>query len=206
MNLKKVVSLFAVILIAAAFFSGCAKDDGHWGQKLDIDKKWWKVEGQSWDRKNNVFMAVGYSNPNWSDKYDQRKSADLDARSQAASFMNSLVKNYMQETRSHNYSLSESFVESSANETVLGSVIVARKYWKKRYHSLVKVDLGYFFSKIYKKYAADMESKMKKSSRTASAEEINAKVSASIEELKALEAPAVEKSIAATPEAGGLNE
>ncbi|HPW45896.1 MAG TPA: hypothetical protein PKU96_05960 [bacterium] len=206
MKLKKAVSLFAVILITAIFFSGCAKDDSHWGQKLDVDKKWWKVEGQSWDRKNNLFMAVGYSNPNWSDKYDQRKSADLDARSQAASFMNSLVKNYMQETRSHNYSLSESFVEISANETVLGSVIVARKYWKKRYHSLVKVDLGYFFSNIYKKYAADMESKIKKSSQSVSAEEISARVSASVEKLKTLEVPAIEKSIVATPKAEGIDE
>lgn len=204
MNLKKIVSLAVVVLVAASAFFGCAKDDSHWGQKLEIDKKWWKVEGQSWDRKNNVFMAVGYSNPNWSDKYDQRKSADLDARSQAASFMNSLVKNYMQETRSHNYSLSESYVESSANESVLGSVVVARKYWKKKYHSLIKVDLGYFFSKIYKKYAADMESKIKRSSRHASDEEINSKIAASLDDLKALEVPAIEKSIETS--AGGQNE
>lgn len=194
-----------IILIAAISFAlapGCAKDDTHWGQKLDVKKKWWKKEGQSWDRESNVFMAVGYSNPNWKDKYDMRKSADLDARSQVASFMASLVKNYMEEIRSRNFSISESTVEASANETVLGSVIVARKYKAKRYMSLVKVDTGYFFAQIYKKYRSDMEAKIRRGNPRADPGEldslIQAKVDSSLAKVKELEAPAVEKSLAAT--------
>jgi len=199
--------IFAVILVA--FFAvplvfGCAKKDDHWGQKLDIEKSWWKkkYEGQSWNRTTNVFMTIGYSNPSWTDKYDKRKSADLDARAQVASFMASLVKNYAEEIRSHNFSISESVIQASAEETVLGSVIVARKYKRKRYMSLVKVDLGYFFAQVYKKYRGDMEAKIKRSHRGASQakldELIQEKVDSSMEKLKALEGPAVEKSIQTT--------
>jgi hypothetical protein len=51
-----------------------------------------------------------------------------------------------------------------------------------------------------------MESKIKKSSQSVSAEEINARVSASVEKLKTLEVPAIEKSIVATPKAEGIDE
>jgi hypothetical protein len=102
MKLSK-LSVFVVVLLlfAVSTFVSCSqRSDRHWGQKLDIDKSWWKMEGQSWDRDKNVFMAVGHSNPNWTDKYDMRKSADLDARAQVAQFMASLVKTYSEEVRS----------------------------------------------------------------------------------------------------------
>lgn len=199
MNHSRVFAVIVVALFAAPLIFGCAKKDEHWGQKLDIDKKWWKKEGQSWNRKTNIFMTIGYSNPDWKDKYDMRKSADLDARSQVASFMASLVKNYMEEIRSRNFTISETVVQASAEETVLGSVIVARKYKKKRYMSLIKVDTGYFFAQVYKGYRSDMEAKIKREHRGLSKEKLDEmiqdKVDSSLANLKALEEPAVEKSL-----------
>lgn len=196
----KLIHIVIIALIALPLMLSCSqKSDKHWGQKLEIDKKWWKVEGQSWNRETNVFMTTGYSNPNWTDKYDMRKSADLDARAQVASFMNSLVKNYSEEVRSHNFSISESVIEASAEEAVLGSVIVARKYRKKRYMSLIKVDLGYFFSGIYKKYRNDMSKRIEKQHRSANQtqldEIIQEKVDNAMGNLKRLENPAIQKSL-----------
>jgi hypothetical protein len=166
---------------------------------LRIDKKWWKKEGQSWDRETNIFMAIGYSNPSWKHKYDQRKSADLDARSQVASFMNSLVKNYMEEIRSHNFTIAESTVRASADETVLGSVVVARKKKRGRYMSLIKVDLGYFFAKVYKEYTRDVERRLRRRYRRLKASELDAlieeKTEAALARLRELEEPVVEETL-----------
>jgi len=203
-NMKnlKILKVIAIIFFLVPIMCSCAKEDTHWGQKLDV-KKWWKKEGQSWDRKTNVFMAIGYSNPDWTDKYDMRKSADLDARSQVASFMQSLVKNYMQEIRSKNYAISEGVVEASSKETVLGSIITDRHYMKKgkqkQYLSLIKVDLNYFFGRIYDKYRSDMDAQIRKNNKKLSSEEldqlISEKTEAAIADLKKVEEPAVEKAI-----------
>jgi len=189
-----------VVIAFALFIGACGqKKESHWGQDLREDKNWWKKEGQSWDRETNIFMTVGYSNPSWKHEYDQRKSADLDARAQVAAFMNSLTKNYMEEVRSHNFTISESAVQSSADETILGSAIVSRKKKSGRYMSLVKVDLGYFFAQVYKKYRSDMENQMRrKYSRMGSAELdqiIDERIETQLDKLKTLEEPAVEKSI-----------
>ena len=80
MTLSRITKLLLVVLVLFPLVTNCAKDETHWGQKLDPDKKWWKKEGQSWNRKTNIFMTIGYSNPDWTDKYDMRKSADLNAR------------------------------------------------------------------------------------------------------------------------------
>jgi hypothetical protein len=191
-----------MVVIVLPLIIGCAKKDTHWGQNLDV-KKWWKKEGQSWDRKTNVFMTIGYSNPDWTEKTDMRKSADLDARSQVASFMQSLVKNYMEEIRSHSYAISESAVKSSANETVLGSVIADRHYVKKKkqrqYLSLIKVDLNYFFRQIYDKYQSDVAGQIRRAHKELSSEEIDAlikaKTDAALSDLKQMEEPAVEKTV-----------
>lgn len=203
MTLSKIIRYALVAVIAVSFTSGCAKDDTHWGQKIEVGKKWWKKEGQSWDRKTNIFMAIGYSNPDLTEKHDLRKSADLDARSQVASFMQSLVKNYLEEVRSNNFSISESVVEASAKETILGSVIVERKYIKKRKHpqylSLIKVDLGYFFSRIYNEQRRDLAARIKRDNKRLDTEDldrmIEEKTEAAVKKLKAIEEPAVEKSI-----------
>ena len=197
--------LFRLILVAfaisLAYGFGCAKDDTHWGQNFDIDSKWWKQEGQSWDRNSNIFMTIGYSNPDWKNKDDARKSADMDARSQVASFMNSLVKNYMQEVRSKSFSLSESIVEASARETVTGSVIVARRYEKgrKQYLSLIKVDLTDFFARIFENQRSLIADRMKRDEKAARDADLDARIQERIDsakaQLTAAEAPAVEKSI-----------
>lgn len=201
MLLSRQFKVMMFVVIAFALFIGACgqKKESHWGQDLREDKNWWKKEGQSWDRETNIFMTVGYSNPSWKHEYDQRKSADLDARAQVAAFMNSLTKNYMEEVRSHNFTISESAVQSSADETILGSAIVSRKKKSGRYMSLVKVDLGYFFAQVYKKYRSDMENQMRrKYSRMGSAELdqiIDERIETQLDKLKTLEEPAVEKSI-----------
>jgi hypothetical protein len=200
MILSRVIKIVIITMIALPLITCCGqKKESHWGQELSIDKKWWKKEGQSWDRETNIFMTIGYSNPSWKDEYDMRKSADLDARAQVASFMNSLVKNYMEEVRSHNFTIAESVVEASADETVLGSVIVERKKKGKKYLSLVKVDLGYFFAQIYKKYRSDMEHKIRRKNRRLKASEldqlIEEKVDDSIAQLKELEEPVIEETL-----------
>lgn len=203
MSCRSISKLVILALVIVPLFASCAKEDTHWGQKLDPDKKWWKKEGQSWDRKTNIFMAVGYSNPDWKDKYDMRKSADLDARSQAASFMQSLVKNYMEEIRSRNFSISETIVEASAKETITGSVIVARYYKKggkyKGYKSLIKVDLTNFFRRIDQEYSDEMAGRIRKKNRKLDSakldELIKEKTDEGLAALKESEGPAVEKSL-----------
>lgn len=200
MRVSRIIGAVVAIVIAVSFVGACGqKKESHWGQELRIDKKWWKKEGQSWDRESNIFMAIGYSNPSWKHKYDQRKSADLDARSQVASFMNSLAKNYMEEVRSHNFTIAESTVQISADEAILGSVIVARKKKRGRYMSLIKVDLGYFFGKVYRKYLSDMESKMRRRNRRMSHARLNQlieeKTDAALARLQALEEPVIEETI-----------
>ncbi len=200
---KRFVALFILSAVIIPLLAGCAKDDSHWGQKLDPDKKWWKKEGQSWDRKSNLFMTIGYSNPDWTDKYDMRKSADLDARSQVASFMNSLTKNYMEETRSRNYAISESLVEGSAKETITGSVIVARHYGKrgkyKGYQSLIKVDLTNFFRKIDQEYADEITNRIRKKMKRMNEQDLDAlikeKTDDALSALKEAQDPAVEKAL-----------
>jgi len=175
-------------IILIAFISGCAKDE-HWGQKLDIKGKWWKKEGHSWEPKDKIFMAIGYSNPDWKEKFDARKSADLNARSEVASFMQSLVKNYMKEVRARHYAISQSTVENSSKETLLGAVIVARHYAKKQYQSLIKVDLNYFFEQIYDKYESSVADKGNVDAR------IKAKTEEAIVKMKEMENSIVEKTI-----------
>ncbi len=199
-RLTAVAAFFCFALLAV----GCGGKDAHWGKSFDEKGSWWKQEGQSWDRETNVFMTIGYSNPDWKDKYDARKSADLNARSQVSEFMASLVKSYMEETRSRHFTISESIVRSVADETILGSVIVARKYKKKQYMSLIKVDLGYFFGTVYKKYMADAEAKIRRANPKATESEldemIRAKVDSAVENLKKAEEPAIEKAVAAEAE------
>lgn len=203
MTLSRISKLLLVALFIFPLVTNCAKDDTHWGQKLDPDKKWWKKEGQSWNRKTNIFMTIGYSNPDWTDKYDMRKSADLNARSEVASFMNSLVQNYMEEIRSRNYSISESLVEGSAKETITGSVIVARHYKKrgkyKGYKSLIKVDLTNFFAKIDREYADKMAKRLRRKMRRLKSDELDELIQQRTDEamnaLKESEEPAVEKTL-----------
>ena len=203
MSLSRISKLIILVLILAPILAGCAKDETHWGQELDPDGKWWKKEGQSWNRKTNIFMTVGYSNPDWTDKYDMRKSADLNARSQVASFMNSLVQNYMEEIRSRNYSISESLAEESAKETITGSVIVGRHYKKggkyKGYKSLIKVDLTNFFAKIDQEYAEQMAKRLRRKMRRLKSDEldelIKERTDEAMEVLKESEEPAVEKTL-----------
>ncbi len=203
MNLSRISRLLLIALVLMPLVTSCAKDETHWGQRLDPDKKWWKKEGQSWDRKTNIFMAVGYSNPDWTDKYDMRKSADLNARSQVASFMNSLVQNYMEEIRSRNYSISESLAEESAKETITGSVIVARHYDKggkyKGYKSLIKVDLTNFFAKIDQEHADQMAERLRKKMRRLKSDELDELIKERTDEamkvLKESEEPAIEKTL-----------
>lgn len=203
MTKSRILKVLMLVLILVPMVAGCAKEDSHWGQKLDPDSSWWKKEGQSWDRKSNIFMSVGYSNPDWTDKYDMRKSADLDARSQAASFMRSLVKNYMEEIRSRNFSISESIVEASAKETITGSVIVAR-YYKKRgkykgYKSLIKVDLTNFFRRIDQEYSDMMAKRIRRKNRRMDPDDLDRLIREKTDEgmatLKEAEEPAVEKSL-----------
>lgn len=203
MSLSRITKLIILVLVLAPILAGCAKDETHWGQKLDPEGKWWKKEGQSWNRKTNIFMAIGYSNPDWTDKYDMRKSADLNARSEVASFMNSLVQNYMEEIRSRNYSISESLVEGSAKETITGSVIVARHYKKrgkyKGFQSLIKVDLTNFFAKIDQEYADQMAKRLRRKMRKLKSDEldelIKQRTDEAMEVLKESEEPAVEKTL-----------
>lgn len=198
----RILTRTAVIALALAFTLGlasCGKKADHWGQYFDESGSWWKQEGQSWDRDNNIFMTIGYSNPDWKDKYDARKSADLNARAQVAEFMASLVKSYMQEIRSKNFAMSESELKSIADETVVGAVIVDRKFKKKQYMSLIKVDVGYFFSTVYKKYRADAEAKVRRANPKASGTEldelIRSKVDAALVELEKAKEPSVEKAM-----------
>jgi len=205
MKITKAKTIAVVALLLFAFtLGGCGGKDAHWGKTFDEKGSWWKQEGQSWDRETNVFMTIGYSNPDWKDKYDARKSADLNARAQVSEFMASLVKSYMEETRSRHFTISESIVRSVANETVLGSVIVARKFKKKQYMSLIKVDLGYFFGTVYKQYMAESEAKIRRANPKATESEldemIRAKVDSAVENLKKAEEPAVEKAVAAEAE------
>jgi hypothetical protein len=198
MNRSKVISLFVVTVFAFSLALGCAQKKDHWGQKFDINKKWWKKEGQSWDRKNNIFMTVGYSNPDWIDEFDLRRSADLDARAQVAAFMRSLVDNYMEEVRGRRFAVSESVVKASSRETVVGSVIVARhKIKKKEYRSLIKVDLNYFFDQIYDQYVEDTARRIRRRNARMPREELDQlikdEVAAALDELRAAEMPVIEK-------------
>lgn len=201
--MKKYLTLALIILMIAPAIMGCGKKDTHWGQRLDQDEKWWKKEGQSWDRKTNVFMTIGYSNPDWVDKEDLRKSADLDARSQVASFMNSLIKNYMEEIRSNDFKISERSVKSTANETVIGSVVTDRHYIdkkkQKQYLSLIKVDLNYFFDNVYKKYQSDVSSQTRADNADLESDEldrlIKGKIDDAMDDLKKIEEPVIEKTI-----------
>ncbi|MBI2980813.1 MAG: hypothetical protein HYY44_00645 [Deltaproteobacteria bacterium] len=150
----KFVVLFCSVLSLLAI-DGCVSGGRHWGQNLDPDSKWWKKEGESWDRKNKIFMVIGASNSEWTDPDDLRKSSDLNARAEATSFMQSLVENYTEEVRGKGYALVESRVKATAKEALLGSVIVSRHFEKKakKYHSLLQIDLRYFFDQIYDDYS-----------------------------------------------------
>jgi hypothetical protein len=199
---NRLSTLFVALLIpimAITFMTSCSQKQDHWGQKFEIEEDWWKKEGQSWNRELKLFMTIGYSNPSWKTKYDLRKSADLDARAQVATFMSSLVKNYMEEIRGHRYAISESSVTSSAHETVIGSVIVARKYKSKKYMSLIKVDLGYFFDTIYRKHELKMEADIRRRNRGVNGKKLNeliqAKLEKALDDLRTLEVPAIEKTI-----------
>lgn len=192
---NRVVWVLCLVFAFGLLSFGCAKDN-HWGQKLDQDEKWWKKEGNSWDRKDNIFMAIGYSNPDWTDKFDSRKSADTNARAEVSSFMQSLVKTYMEEVRSHGYSVSENAIEASSKETLLGSAVVSRHYDKKKkqYLSLIKIDLNYFFGQIYDKFRAEESAKIRSAKSTANLDEkITAASESAINDLKKIEAPVVEK-------------
>ena len=196
---RRVVSILSVVVLAL-FIGGCAKQD-LWGQKFDMDGKWWKKDGQSWDRKNNVFMTVGYSNPDWTEEFDLRRSSDLDARAQVAAFMQSLVDNYMKEVRSNNFAVSESIVQASAKETILGSVIVARHYnkAKNKYFSLIKVDMNYFFNTIYDEYRRNVANKIRKKNKKLSSEELDQKIingtESAVRALEAIETPVIEETM-----------
>ena len=146
------VVVLASMLLTLGFFA-CASGGGHWGQNLDPNGKWWKKEGQSWDRKNKIFMVIGTSNPEWTDPDDLRRSSDLNARAEAASFMQSLVSNSMEEVRGKGYALVESRVKATAKESLRGSAIVARHFdkKKKRSYSLLKIDLRYFEEPVIEK-------------------------------------------------------
>ncbi|MFH1874700.1 MAG: hypothetical protein ABH859_05900 [Pseudomonadota bacterium] len=201
MLFKKLITFSVIVVFSAScFYLGCAKED-HWGQELRLDKKWWKKEGHSWDRKEKIFMAIGYSNPDWTDKFDLRKSADLNARAEVASFMQSLTTNYIQEIRNSNYAISESIVESSADETLLGAAIVARHYDKKKkqFQALIKIDLNYFFSQVYDQFKRTNAAKIKSKNRGLSGEELDLKIEentqAALQELKKMEEPVIEKSM-----------
>ncbi|PIU58505.1 MAG: hypothetical protein COS89_00040 [Deltaproteobacteria bacterium CG07_land_8_20_14_0_80_38_7] len=198
---KNVILIVMIAFVCSMFITiGCAKKD-HWGQELKIDEKWWKKEGHSWDRKDQIFMAIGYSNPDWKEQFDLRKSADLNARSEVASFMQSLTKNYIQELRNSSYAISESIVESSADETLLGAAIVSRHYekGKKQYQSLIQVDLKYFFNQIYKKFEKESAARIRGKNPTISSEELDQMIHEKTEEaltkLKAMEDPVIEKTI-----------
>jgi len=199
----KYLKIFLVVAVAMTALAGCAKDPDLWGQQLDPDGKWWKKEGQSWNRKTDIFMTIGYSNPDWRQRYDQRKSADLDARSQVASFMGSLVKNYMEEVRSRNFAISQSVAEASADQTITGSVIVGR-HCKKRgkykgCQSLIKVDLANFFMRMERDFADDMARDIRRKNRLMKRADLDAlikdKVDAAVEDLKELEEEAVEETL-----------
>ena len=201
MNRSKIISLFFTTILALSLVISCAQKKEHWGQRFDMNKKWWKKEGQSWDREKNVFMTIGYSNPDWRQEYDLRKSADLDARSQVASFMRSLVKNYMEEVRGRRFAISERVVKASSKETIVGSVIVARHKIKKRkqkeYRSLIKVDLNYFFDQVYDQFRRDTAKRIRRRNVGMDREELDElimdEVAAAMDELKAAEKPVVEK-------------
>ncbi len=198
------VFLFLLPLVAVTVV-GCSQKKSHWGQTFDIEDDWWKREGQSWDRESNIFMTIGYSNPAWKTKYDMRKSADLDARAQVASFMRSLVKNYMEEIRGHRYAVSESLVRQAADETVIGAVIVARKYKggrNRRYRSLIKVDLDYFFDDIYAEMAEKVADRVRKRAGALGEEELDRRIHSQIDkalaDIEPLEIPTVEKTVEET--------
>lgn len=199
--MRKFSFLLILVFAATALSFGCAKQDDHWGQRFDIKKKWWKKEGQSWDTRNKIFMTIGYSNPDWRNRFDARKSADLNARAEVAGFMNSLVENYMEELRNTDYGISEGMVKSSSKETVIGSVIVTRHYEKrkKQYQSLIKVDLKYFFRNIYKDFSKKNARRIKAKNRRLSREELDAKIEenteATIAKLKEMENPVVVKTL-----------
>ncbi|MBN1282335.1 MAG: hypothetical protein JXA24_01000 [Proteobacteria bacterium] len=198
---RNYLRIIVLVLACAALAGACAKDESHWGQRLDPDGKWWKKEGQSWDRKSNIFMTIGHSNPDWTEVYDQRQSADLNARSQVASFMGSLVANYMEEVRSRNFTISQSVVEASSKQTVEGSVIVSRHCKKggkyKGCRSLIKVDLSRFFAMVENDFADDMTRDLRRrAKRSADIDaEIQEKVQKTIEELKQAEEQSVEKTL-----------
>jgi len=201
MRSSKCLKILLVVAVALPLLAGCAKDDSHWGQRLDPEGSWWKKEGQSWDRKTNVFMTIGHSNPDWTERYDLRQSADLNARSQVASFMGSLVANYMEEVRSRNFTISQSVVEAKSKQTVEGSVIVSRHCRDRGKHkgcrSLIKVDLGRFFAAIERDFADDMTRDLRRrAKRSADIDaEIQEKVGRTIEELKEAEEQSVEKTL-----------
>ena len=196
----RTIKLLSAIFVSIFLITACAKSN-HWGQKYDIDKKWWKQEGQSWDRKNNIFMTIGYSNPDWTNKFDLRKSADLNARADVSAFMRSLVLNYMQEVRSRNYAVSSSEVEASSKEALLGSTIVARHYSSrmKQYKSLIKIDLNYFFNNVYDNVRHSSAKKARKTNKGLTEAELDQKIKESTEkaiaDLRAIEEPVVEKSL-----------
>jgi hypothetical protein len=190
----------ALLIVVVVFAFSCAKQD-HWGQRFKEDGKWWQQEGQSWDVKNKIFMTIGYSNPDWKDEFDLRRSSDTDARAQIAAFMQSLVDNYISETRANNFAVSESVVKSSAKESVIGAVIVSRHYEKrkKRYYSLIKVDLKYFFNNIYDSYAKSMELDIRRKERKLTKDELDTKIKEEVADallkLESLEDPVVRKTI-----------
>jgi len=158
----------------------------HWGQDLNPEKKWWKKEGHSWDRKHKIFMAIGYSNPEWEDQNAKRKSADLAASGEASKFMQQLVKTYIREANYDNYKVNEDVVESSSHETLIGSVIVSRKYIKKNkeYRSLLQVDLSYFFDHLNKRLLANEKERMQKKTDQLSPEEADEKIMAHLGEIE----------------------
>ena len=175
--MKRIVVILTLVAFCLTSFLALSACGGkqHWGQDLDAKEKWWKKEGHSWNRKTKIFMAIGYSNPQWDDKNAKRKSADLNASAEASKFMQQLMKTYIREANHDNYNVNEEIVESSSRETLIGSVIVSRKYIKKgqEYRSLLKVDLAYFFKNLNKRLMASERQRLKQKNRSLSPSEAN---------------------------------
>ena len=65
--------------------------------------------------------------------------------------------------------------------------------------TLIKVDLNYFFDTITKEYAASVEAKIRKANKNISSEELSEKIKenteTTLQELKKVEEPVVEKTM-----------
>ena len=183
---KRVITLFVFISLSSMILHGCGSKQ-KWGQDLNPEKKWWVKEGHSWDAGKKIFMAIGYSNPEWEDHNAKRKSADLNASAEAAKFMQQLVSTYMREANYHNYHVNEEIVSASSRETLIGSVVIARKYLKKEdeYRSLLKVDLNYFFNHLKKRVLDNERERAGHTYKQMSPEQTEARIASHLSEIEA---------------------